>query len=864
MQITTNATFNLQAPDYSVVYEPQGNELSRFVAVKLMDGSAPWQVPANTSALIRYRKPDGTFGAYDSNEKGQSAYSISGSTITVELVSQMLTVAGNVAAQIDFYNSGGQHLSTFVFRVAVEESPITDGYIESSDYFNVLTASLAEAQQIWQEIRAAYGAPRTASNAAAMTDHNLIYVFTGTTTSSLTNGHWYYWNGSAWTDGGVYNSTAFTTDTTLTISGAAADAKATGDMGNEIKVGLDALAGISIEKADGFYSKRYTIPTTDKWQTASYVRITDFPVSEGDTIVCGCSELRQLGPGVGEIRVYNSSNTQVASASIPAAARLTSGFKFEYTVEAENADHLTVTVYGVGNATPTVGDYTNIVDAYCMIGEAAIPAGIVSYDNSDVETELTALNTELTALNTELDTLPLKSIVNYEDILVYRERLEYTATSNATWQGGYQINLTIPATEGDIIGVYCADFDIFGNWPIAIRSLDANGQSIYSHSVSRVRLIEEHGGSAAMSEGTVSANITFALISYDWRGHEPAAGDLAYVNHIVFYKNGVALEPFVSVGAIDKMDPSAIYALPTGWSNRIQPIQNAQGGKFTFAVQTDTHFGNIGTGITAESYKDILNNLSKLTEYVGFDFICNLGDIIRGYAADATVDMLKAYTEAMHRYVTNLRCPLFVIPGNHDTNLMYAEAQSDPSLQITKETIYSKLIPFVKNSAPGAVFNGRSLYYYMDFEDSGIRAIFLNSTDGDYSGSAIGNTFVISEAQAAWFASTALATNKRVMVFCHCPLVDGLASQTVSNRALIMDALYTFKSNGGTVIGCFYGHTHNQNSLTDDHDVLHITFTNGGTCAEVAIVDTENRAIQTLGIGSDPAAHAVTDRSFTY
>lgn len=85
------------------------------------------------------------------------------------------------------------------------------------------------------------GAPRAAAAAADMTDHDLIYVFTGTTTSSLTNGHWYYWNGSAWTDGGVYNSTAFTTDTTLAVSGAAADAKVAGDKITDLKEDLDEV-----------------------------------------------------------------------------------------------------------------------------------------------------------------------------------------------------------------------------------------------------------------------------------------------------------------------------------------------------------------------------------------------------------------------------------------------------------------------------------------------------------------------------------------------------------------------------------------------------------------------------------------------
>ena len=61
-----------------------------------------------------------------------------------------------------------------------------------------------------------------------MTDTDKIYVYVGSETGYI-NGNWYYYDGTAWVSGGVYNAVAFTTDTTLTISGAAADAKVTGD-----------------------------------------------------------------------------------------------------------------------------------------------------------------------------------------------------------------------------------------------------------------------------------------------------------------------------------------------------------------------------------------------------------------------------------------------------------------------------------------------------------------------------------------------------------------------------------------------------------------------------------------------------------
>lgn len=46
----------------------------------------------------------------------------------------------------------------------------------------------------------ASGSPLVANSIAEMTDKTRIYVNT-------TDGHWYYYNGSEWTDGGVYQAT---------------------------------------------------------------------------------------------------------------------------------------------------------------------------------------------------------------------------------------------------------------------------------------------------------------------------------------------------------------------------------------------------------------------------------------------------------------------------------------------------------------------------------------------------------------------------------------------------------------------------------------------------------------------------------
>lgn len=87
-------------------------------------------------------------------------------------------------------------------------------------------------------IRAAVGSPLVANTAAAMTDTEKIYVYTGSE-SGYTAGKWYYYDGTAWASGGVYNSTAAVeTDTTLSVSGVPADAKAAGDEIESVKNGI--------------------------------------------------------------------------------------------------------------------------------------------------------------------------------------------------------------------------------------------------------------------------------------------------------------------------------------------------------------------------------------------------------------------------------------------------------------------------------------------------------------------------------------------------------------------------------------------------------------------------------------------------
>ena len=69
--------------------------------------------------------------------------------------------------------------------------------------------------------------PLAASSTSEMTDTTRIYVNT-------TDGHWYWYDGADWQDGGAYESTVIETDKDLSISDKAADGFATGALKNMI------------------------------------------------------------------------------------------------------------------------------------------------------------------------------------------------------------------------------------------------------------------------------------------------------------------------------------------------------------------------------------------------------------------------------------------------------------------------------------------------------------------------------------------------------------------------------------------------------------------------------------------------------
>lgn len=144
-----------------------------------------------------------------------------------------------------------------------------------------------------------YGSPLVAQTAEEMVEQNRVYVYTGSETG-YTAGHWYYHNGTEWVDGGVYNGSAVNTDTTLTQSGMAADAKAVGDELSTIKEDLNNKLNVTeIEFTHGAYIKTdgSTVDVNSPVANASY-RYAVVPCKEGDWVEINVD-------GAGAARAYS-------------------------------------------------------------------------------------------------------------------------------------------------------------------------------------------------------------------------------------------------------------------------------------------------------------------------------------------------------------------------------------------------------------------------------------------------------------------------------------------------------------------------------------------------------------------------------
>lgn len=155
-----------------IIHAVQDDSDSRKIAFSIYAGGAQWAVPDGTLVTVRYKKPDGTAGFYDTLPDGSTpAATIDGNTVTVSLVPQAFTARGNVPVQIKLYNSAGASIATFAVVMHVSANVVSDAEIVSSDYYSVLTKQIADvlaaAEGIEGNVTAAQAAAEQAASSAS-------------------------------------------------------------------------------------------------------------------------------------------------------------------------------------------------------------------------------------------------------------------------------------------------------------------------------------------------------------------------------------------------------------------------------------------------------------------------------------------------------------------------------------------------------------------------------------------------------------------------------------------------------------------------------------------------------------------------
>lgn len=123
----------------SVANAVQDDKVSRQIQFSLNENGSPWTIPADSSLVLSYIKPDGKGGMYDTLPDGSPAFTIDGNQVTVILAPQVCTVPGLVKMTVGFLQ-GQTSLYSFVIDLVVQANP---GSVAASEDFYKLSGVIA-------------------------------------------------------------------------------------------------------------------------------------------------------------------------------------------------------------------------------------------------------------------------------------------------------------------------------------------------------------------------------------------------------------------------------------------------------------------------------------------------------------------------------------------------------------------------------------------------------------------------------------------------------------------------------------------------------------------------------------------------
>lgn len=191
--------------------------------------------------------------------------------------------------------------------------------------------------------------------------------------------------------------------------------------------------------------------------------------------------------------------------------------------------------------------------------------------------------------------------------------------------------------------------------------------------------------------------------------------------------------------------------------------------------------------------------IERVSELYQLDMVIDGGDLING--DETKPNAVNRLTSAVNMLIGTGRLA-YTLFGNHD----------DDSFTASELPLFSKSEQYAMMYRHSGInldyIADTEQYGYKDFDQYGLRVIFLDSMQGENGHSNA--EWGYSDTELVWFANDALNTQNQVVIFSHMGFTKEYSAYNyqVKNGAEMRNAVEAFIRNGGIVIALFHGHTH--------------------------------------------------------
>jgi len=355
------------------------------------------------------------------------------------------------------------------------------------------------------------------------------------------------------------------------------------------------------------------------------------------------------------------------------------------------------------DATSKGNHYTAASDGYVILGHiksyqqnCIITRNGVDLKLADVNGDLTlptsayvrrTVNAAKVAVDQDIESI-IAPVYNYYSVIGKYVNRTPSLVSNTSWA----VSVLIPVTVGDTFKYKCPSDIHAGTITPQVAGLYYDDGTLKSYSA-----MENNREITVTSDTTKYVSLSVRLSDAD--------SFALLVNNIEVWR-GIKVDNNIDYKIAANTSPTDIYSKN---KDKIQILRGAslRGNRFQFLIATDVH----------KDWQALRNavDFANQCEYINALFC--LGDYPELYGGQGTFD-------AFNQVVGTCEKPVFSVIGNHD-------AGYGVSLHMVKSTdvLYNNLIaPYVGNLAEGEYEEGKP-YYYHDFTDFNIRAIFLYEFD---------------------------------------------------------------------------------------------------------------------------------------